>query len=124
MKENILTETDIKLVKAVRYCGEPVLVACDSKCDKAWGINNRPRAYMKSEAVVLMVRDELYYETEYLQFFRRQNPGKKTYVVDVASKRLNRLILGRIKWYSQWRQYVFIPEADTLYSTACIVPPV
>lgn len=23
--------------------GEPIVVACDGRCDKAWGINNRPR---------------------------------------------------------------------------------
>lgn len=31
------------IARAVLYFGEPCLVACDAKCDKAWGINNRPR---------------------------------------------------------------------------------
>jgi hypothetical protein len=28
--------------------------------------------------------------------------------------------LGRIGWYPQWRQYVFIPFPDTLYSDGCM----
>ena len=25
------------------FCGRPVLLACDGRCDKAWGINGRPK---------------------------------------------------------------------------------
>jgi hypothetical protein len=28
--------------------------------------------------------------------------------------------LGRIGWYPQWRQYVFIPFNDTIYSYDCM----
>lgn len=27
----------------IQYCGQPAKVACDRKCNKAWGINSRPR---------------------------------------------------------------------------------
>jgi hypothetical protein len=27
----------------VQYCGQPMRVACDEKCIKAWGIDKRPR---------------------------------------------------------------------------------
>lgn len=30
------------LVKAITYFGQPAIVACDGRCDKAWGINGRP----------------------------------------------------------------------------------
>jgi hypothetical protein len=29
--------------KVITYCGAPMRVACDEKCEKAWGINGRPR---------------------------------------------------------------------------------
>lgn len=28
--------------------------------------------------------------------------------------------LGIIKWWTNWRQYVFLPEKDTLYSAGCL----
>lgn len=30
-------------VKLIQYFGSPAAVACDAKCEKAWGINSRPR---------------------------------------------------------------------------------
>lgn len=32
----------ISLSKRIIYCGEPVVLACDGQCNKAWGINSRP----------------------------------------------------------------------------------
>lgn len=29
--------------KTITYCGQPATVACDENCNKAWGINTRPR---------------------------------------------------------------------------------
>lgn len=31
------------IVKAILYFGRPAALACDARCDKAWGINQRPR---------------------------------------------------------------------------------
>lgn len=31
------------IAKAITYFGKPCIIACDSRCDKAWGINGRPR---------------------------------------------------------------------------------
>jgi len=31
------------IAKAIIYFGQPCVVACDARCDKAWGINSRPR---------------------------------------------------------------------------------
>lgn len=31
------------IVKAITYFAKPCAVACDAKCEKAWGINNRPQ---------------------------------------------------------------------------------
>lgn len=31
------------ITKQITFCGQPAIVGCDAKCDKAWGINNRPK---------------------------------------------------------------------------------
>ena len=46
------------------------------------------------------------------------NPKGKTCVWFVYS--LDRIQLGIIKWKSQWRQYCFFPESDTLYNAGCL----
>lgn len=33
----------ILILKLVTYFGQPMAVACDAKCHKAWGINSRPK---------------------------------------------------------------------------------
>lgn len=37
------------IVKAILYFGVPNALACDAKCEKAWGINNRPRVRMSPD---------------------------------------------------------------------------
>ncbi len=36
-------EQPLFIIKLVRYFDQPIAVACDIKCHKAWGINSRPR---------------------------------------------------------------------------------
>ena len=31
--------------RGIRYFGQPCVLICDGKCEKAWGMNNRPSAY-------------------------------------------------------------------------------
>jgi len=31
--------------KNITYCGQRIIVACDEKCNKAWGMNSRPKEY-------------------------------------------------------------------------------
>lgn len=31
------------IARAITYFGKPCIIACDSRCDKAWGLNGRPR---------------------------------------------------------------------------------
>lgn len=38
-------EQPIFIIKLVRYFDQPMAVACDVKCDKAWGVSQRPRVY-------------------------------------------------------------------------------
>jgi len=43
----------------------------------------------------------------------------KTVVLSVISNHGD-IELGRIGWYPHWRQYVFIPFKDTIYSWDCM----
>ncbi len=36
------------LTKRITYSGQAATVVCDGKCDKAWGINHRPRTQLSS----------------------------------------------------------------------------
>ncbi len=36
-------------VKLIRYFGEEKVLACDGKCDKAWGINGRPKRQLSED---------------------------------------------------------------------------
>lgn len=35
------------MVKTILFCGRSAVLACDGQCDKAWGINKRPRFYFQ-----------------------------------------------------------------------------
>jgi len=37
------------IARAITYFGEPLILVCDGKCDKAWGINNRPRVQLSDD---------------------------------------------------------------------------
>ena len=41
----------IILQKNIRYFGVQSVLACDGRCDKAWGINRRPRLYFQESLV-------------------------------------------------------------------------
>jgi hypothetical protein len=47
------------------------------------------------------------------------SPSGKTCAWTVRSKRSG-LVLGGIRWWGAWRQYVFFPEVHTLYSAGCL----
>lgn len=32
--------------KIIQYFGQPAKVGCDEKCNKAWGVNNRPKVHL------------------------------------------------------------------------------
>lgn len=59
--------------------------------------------------------------SEYLEFERAQEAETgKTQVWRVLSKRTG-LELGRIRWMSSWRQYVFDPEWETTFNRTCML---
>lgn len=35
------------IATAIRMFGQPCILVCDGKCNKAWGMNNRPRIYLE-----------------------------------------------------------------------------
>ena len=59
-------------------------------------------------------------ETIYLRFEEVANPDRKTRIVQVKSISAQHTLLGTIKWHGAWRQYVFHPEAGTLFNRGCL----
>jgi hypothetical protein len=60
------------------------------------------------------------WETRYLRFeLQPAALGQKTDVWKVVSVRHGNL-LGVIKWYGAWRQYVFWPSIETLFNPDCL----
>lgn len=51
--------------------------------------------------------------------FEPQPTSTKTAVVRVVSKSQDS-VLGTIRWYGPWRQYVFYPAAACLFSRGCL----
>jgi hypothetical protein len=41
-----------QLSKIVLFCGRSAVLVCDGRCDKAWGINSRPRLYFQESLLV------------------------------------------------------------------------
>jgi hypothetical protein len=58
-------------------------------------------------------------ESEYLKFRDVQKLDRKTKFIEVVSKQ-HGFILGEIRWYGAWRQYVFYPSSDSLYNWKCL----
>ena len=62
---------------------------------------------------------QTYKETKWLRF-EVSALKPKTVVMYVVSQSRAGLILGYIRWYSQWRQYTFEPEPYTTFNNACL----
>ncbi len=45
-------------------------------------------------------------------------PGRKTRKWHIYSRGPNRL--GVIEWWGAWRQYVFVPDENTIFSAGCM----
>lgn len=70
------------------------------------------------------INDVTIYESKLVQIKINQchNPGKKTNVYAIRRDDTTGLadLLGLIKWSGRWRQYVFEPEKDTMWSSGCM----
>lgn len=58
-------------------------------------------------------------KTEYLIFDSTQPEGMKTNVVSVTNIKSGTEI-GKIAWYSPWRQYCFLPKGNTVWNIQCM----
>lgn len=56
--------------------------------------------------------------SKYLEFVQIPFEGK-TQRFEVISK-THGFMLGRISWYSSWRQYVFSPSYETIWNRDCL----
>lgn len=63
-------------------------------------------------------------ESKWVKFRKRSKPkSRKTdiYSVLTTSKGSDgNYLIGIVKWYPQWRQYTFFPNAETLYNQECL----
>lgn len=39
----------IRYLKLITYFGKPCVLACDGRCEKAWGMNNRPQEQLSED---------------------------------------------------------------------------
>lgn len=45
--------------KEVVYCGKTVIVTCDGKCEKAWGMHSRPKVILDNDEIEFLTDEEL-----------------------------------------------------------------
>ena len=58
-------------------------------------------------------------ESKYLTFERKDIEGRKTPIFIIRNKESN-FLLGQIKFYPQWRKYVFEPSEEVIFDTSCL----
>lgn len=58
-------------------------------------------------------------ESKYLIFERKDIEGRKTPIFNIRNKESN-FLLGQIKFYPQWRKYVFEPSEEVIFDTSCL----
>lgn len=59
-------------------------------------------------------------ENEFIYFEERESfAPRKTHLIDVFNRRSGE-VLGSIKWWGPWRQYVFAPLAQTVFNKSCM----
>ena len=65
-----------------------------------------------------MERESKYLESKYLVYYLVTLPKRKTPILFVCNKANEEL--GQIRFYPQWRRFVFYPKADTLFDSNCL----
>jgi len=58
-------------------------------------------------------------ESRYLKFEKIGDTGK-TEIWNILSKSSQSTILGKISWFSRWRQYCFLPSSDCVFNAECM----
>jgi|SRR5208283_2519091 len=59
-------------------------------------------------------------ETKYLIFVQlNRDKDRKTEVITINNRHHN-ITIGVIKWYSNWRQYCFFPNIETIWNIDCL----
>lgn len=65
--------------------------------------------------------DTLWDQGEWLNYRNRgrASKGAVTNIYEVTSRSTSET-LGWVRWYAQWRKYVFIPRDGSFYDTKCL----
>lgn len=60
------------------------------------------------------------FEYQYLVIEEQPRSSHRKTPVFAVMNRSQDMLLGTIQWYGAWRQYVFEPAADTVWSLGCL----
>ena len=61
-----------------------------------------------------------YMKSKYIKFVKTvKPPHRKTNIYAIVSKS-DKSLLGMIKWYPWWRQFVFFPEEGCVFNPSCM----
>ena len=55
---------------------------------------------------------------KYIHFAERDSTGRKTSIWRCLNN-ISHSLLGKVKWHGAWRQYCFLPEANTVFNRGC-----
>lgn len=65
------------------------------------------------------MKDKLRFQYIVAEKNKEDSKELKTDVYDIKNKK-SEINIGKIKWYSNWRQYCFFPSKGTVYSKGCL----
>lgn len=57
---------------------------------------------------------------KFIKFHKATKQNPKTWIYLVRTNDIQGQLLGVVKWFAQWRQYGFYPEAGTVYEKTCL----
>ena len=59
------------------------------------------------------------FESDYLNFIPASNHNPNSWIIEVFTSDED-ILLGKIKYYAQWRQYGFYPEPECVFEKTCL----
>lgn len=74
---------------------------------------------MSTREATLDKMGEHFASNPYLTFQDMTPEGRLTHIVEVIAVR-DGTLLGVIRWFGAWRQYVFAPEPNCVFNVGCL----
>jgi hypothetical protein len=70
--------------KLITFFNKKAIIGCDGKCDKAWGVNNRPK--IEVDGIVYMKSDDELGQAPLDPWTREGGVGKPRHGIDLLNK--------------------------------------